>query len=139
MKRKIKFRVWDKEQKRMLSHKLIDAFDKDGVVLWGDMFSGKDKTVELMQYTGLKDYNNVKIYEGDIVTVNGNTYSARINKNYTITFIDGAFCVTAKKLGDSLNNSITIRDLMFQAENANNKLIIKVIGNVYETPELLNN
>ena len=138
MKRKIKFRVWNKEQKIMLSHKLIDASDKYGVVLWGDMFSGKDKTVELMQYTGLKDYNNVKIYEGDIVTVNGNTYSASINKNYTITFIDGAFCVTARNMGDSLNNSITIRDLMFQAENANHKLIIKVIGNIYENPELLN-
>lgn len=138
MKRKIKFRVWDKEQKRMLSHKLIDSYDKDGVILWGDIFSGKDKTVELMQYTGLKDYNNVKIYEGDIVTVNGNTYSASINKNYTITFIDGAFCVTARKLGDSLNNSITIRDLMFQAENANHKLILIVVGNIYENPELLN-
>lgn len=138
MKRKIKFRVWDKEQKRMLSHKLIDAYDKDGVVLWGDIFSGKDKTVELMQYTGLKDSNNVKIYEGDIVTVNGNTYSAKLNKNYTITFIDGAFCVTARNMGDSLNNSITIRDLMFQAENTNHKLIIEVIGNIYENCELLN-
>ena len=138
MKRKIEFRVWDKEQKRMLSHKLIDQYEKDGYVLWGDLFSGKDKTAEIMQFTGLKDSNKVKIYEGDIVTVNGNTYSAKLNKNYMITFIDGAFCVTARNMGDSLNNSITIRDLMFQAENANHNLIINVIGNIYENPELLN-
>lgn len=138
MKRKMKFRVWDKQQKIMFSHKLIDQCEKDGYVLWGDLFSGKDRTAEIMQFTGLKDYNNVNIYEGDIVTVNGNTNSARLNKNYTITFMDGAFCVTARNMGDSLNNSITIRDLMFQAENANHKLILKVIGNIYENPELLN-
>lgn len=138
MNRKIKFRVWDKEQRRMFSHKLINQYDKDGYVLWGDIFSGKDKTVELMQSTGLRDSTGVRIYEGDIVTVNGNTNSARLNKNYIITFMDGAFCVTARHMGDSFNNSITIRDLMFQAENANHKLILIVVGNIYENPELLN-
>lgn len=138
MNRKIKFRVWDKEQRRMFSHKLIDSYDKDGVILWGDIFSGKDKTVELMQSTGLRDSTGVRIYEGDIVTVNGNTKTARLNKNYTITFKDGAFCVTARHSRYSFNNSITIRDLMFQAVNANHKLVLIVIGNIYENPELLN-
>lgn len=138
MNRKIKFRVWDKKQNRMFSHKLINQYDKDGYVLWGDIFSGREETAEIMQFSGLKDASGVNIYEGDIVTVNGNTKTARLNKNYTITFMDGAFCVTARHSRDSFNNSITIRDLMFQAVNANHKLVLIVIGNIYENPELLN-
>ena len=55
MTREIKFRAWDKENRRMRPHEEL-YFD-----------CGEFKNPTLMQYTGLKDKNGVEIYEGDVV------------------------------------------------------------------------
>ena len=55
--REIKFRAWDKEQKRMYScEKTPILFNRNGNHDLGD-------EVELMQFTGLYDKNKVPIYE----------------------------------------------------------------------------
>ena len=71
MNREIKFRVYDKELKRMRyfnsPHDFI-CFDEKGNGYYHNMQTGLGEWFsDLMQYTGLKDKNGVEVYEGDKV------------------------------------------------------------------------
>lgn len=121
--REIKFRVWDKELKVMRDARYID-FENSEVSYWLNHETDYSdivepfKNVELMQYTGIKDFDGKEIYEGDILT--GGSYTS-----CEIFFLDGGFSC------DRLNPFC-----FYQAIVKDEKL--KVIGNIYENQELLN-
>ena len=114
MSREIKFRIWDK-----INKKWLNCFNANLLNI-GDL-----SNVELMQYTGIKDKNGVEIYEGDIVLIRID--KTNILHKTVVKFKHGAFI--ADIIGDN--------DYIYLFHFGFNKDDFEVIGNVWENPELL--
>lgn len=135
--RKFKFRAWDKYNKTMWysgeheesinncefdiffdieTHELKAVIIKEiDVGLPKMMYDEYD--LPLMQYTGLKDKNGVEIYEGDIIEYKTvYEWDRKPIKRAEVVFENGMFSPAGMIM--DLNRS-------------------KIIGNIYENPELL--
>lgn len=81
----------------------------------------------LGQYTGLKDKNGTKIFEGDIVKVYGESYTEKWEDIGVVEYFNGAFGVSYENRQHFLpfnNMSMYVR-------------CCEVIGNIYDNPELV--
>lgn len=127
--REIEFRAWDKQDKRMLAISSFQQIPNNWRTVW-----------ELMQYTGLKDRNGKKIFEGDIVICGDggenfsqtydeekdefiDTHKAQVigpTETYPAFEIDPNPCDDCNGLSQALATGT-----------------IEVIGNIYEHPDLL--
>lgn len=158
MNRQIMFRAWDTQINKMVNPLKLDFFTNSGctknkpshleVELTTCDFKGVTDTNTyddisdrfiLMQYTGLNDKNNNPIYEGDIGEVK--TQSGRVERfvveygihrrdmasGWTVDIAGFAFMIDGKATFPIANNYQDRHDLE----------IIRMIGNIYETPELL--
>jgi uncharacterized phage protein (TIGR01671 family) len=122
--REIKFRAWDESQKYMAYQGTPDL-----ETIQSFMFHYGEKI--LMQYIGLKDFNGKKIYEGDIILVNGKYH--KIVKYHEKGF---SFCLI--NICDLKNkNCMDIEQIPNPSWFSDFNRKIEVIGNIYETPELL--
>ncbi len=124
--REIKFRVWHKPDKTMHPYLKV-KFGKSVNVTFDGKFKDVDqittktvpnKDIEIMQFTGLKDVNGSEIFEGDIL-------------EHIVT--------------PDLKAAVIFEDASFQINRGDAKMLLgaggsdkmEIIGNIYETPELL--
>ena len=107
--REIKFRCWDEDHMERNVCACYKNLDK--------------KEITLMQYTGLKDKNGKKIYEGDIVEwVEDYLGEGNILKYKSeVSFGGGSFIISGSPLSE-----------FYKDENSP----FEVIGNIYKNPEL---
>jgi len=127
--REIKFEAYDQEEKRMIPfeelirrngiHDFLDEYINPFVEMVGEW-----KTPRIYrQYTGLKDSEGTEIYEGDLVS-------------YQKRNLSQAFGVGGGQEYLSFISEIKYRDQGFNVPQGFVRNL-KVIGNVYENPELL--
>jgi uncharacterized phage protein (TIGR01671 family) len=157
--RELKFRIWDKQYCQWLENssslhcysnwticpftgKLVDyigAIDGDH----GDTFTASPADDHILQgkfllkpryiiqqYTGMKDSKGIEIYEGDVVT-----FRPKSNKGpfYVIRY-DSEYAMFVAKEDDRYILLDTETDLPLSLKT---KEIIRVLGNIFENPELL--
>ena len=140
--RDIKFRAWDKRTKRLYqvqalqfygTNNTVDACWTNGVDFDGESTLGEPElnnlhNLELMQYTGKKDINDVEIYEGDIVHDDEVIYLV----GFGVFTDDNDFQEpTQGQTGFYIVDIHTDETFPFYS------MRYRVIGNVYENPELL--
>ena len=124
MNRPIKFRAWDKHEKCMyawadLTPEMPVGDPKANL----DEYFNRNYSFEFMQFTGLTDKNGKEVFEGDILLYEKMTHDGLIPKDkYEIRWSEpnsGFWC-----------RGIYPFTLGMAKET-------RVIGNIYETPELL--
>lgn len=112
MNRSIKFRVWDKKEKELFLIDDLYWFEENYVHSFND-----DRYV-FQQFTGFLDKNNKDVYEGDILG-RESEYKCACKVAVEWWTEDNGFDWTGWNFGE--------------ADTA------EIIGNIFQTPELLNN
>ena len=109
--REIKFREWNPDTKTMCHVDILNC---------------RNEMQYLMQYIGAKDKNGVEIYEGDVIREN-----TRRNKvDYVIRWSAAACGFVAEPF---------IAGCIHPNLNQGTMVHYEVIGNIYESPELVSN
>lgn len=119
----VKFRIYDKDMDEIIQIGQLDITDGScrKHLFIGDYYDYWNE-VELMQFTGIYDYYDKEIYEGDIV------YRLTYKENEVfigvVKMLEGTWCIVNDKEQKTMP--------LWTKVDAN-----KIIGNIYENKHLL--
>ena len=135
--KELKFRAFHKPSKKMFDVGMIDFLSNEltGIEDLGNGFSmghfnKQIKDCELMPFTGLKDVDGKKIFEGDIIQDINDNNSLRYGKDNNLTpveFYNGSFGISV--IFDGAFVPLYPYDV--------DGFKFKVVGNIYQNSELL--
>lgn len=135
---RFKFRVFDIEEKEMDSYyEGLCVYDMHEIMKYGLHAGGGsiDRNIVIMQCTGLKDKNGVLIFEGDIVLMHSGHKLLEADfgvSKYMVQWRDSGACFdmmhedyldSERQVGTTFDNGGVFS--------------IEIIGNIHESPELL--
>lgn len=131
-----KYRAWNIALKEMWWGFYIQS---DSGNVWlenedGDMQECTEKDFILMQYSPFKDIDDEEICKGDIVEVNGGGTNTLISE---VGFEKGCFVLYPDWLKSHTDNKPRWVELYRYCNFRTDIMTIKIIGNIYENPELL--
>ena len=144
MNREIKFRVYDKKLKKYMTLKEYQDLhaievETDGTLILSPRYRFMDSMMidtdafDVQEFTGLHDKNGKEIYEGEIVEIDKDVAKTfDIYSKGIINYLNGGFIVTKND-----GSYETIRSALLILGDLNNIFRGKVIGNIYENPDLL--
>lgn len=138
MNREIKFRVWDKVDKKFLSLKDYQDLgaievENDGTLTLSPRFRFLTSMMIMperfipLQYTGLKDKNGKEIYEGDLIR-----YKNGGIEEIDEVFFDKEYGTFEIAFNRNKSNSAT---LGFWIADLDEESSYEIIGNIYEREE----
>lgn len=122
MNREIKFRAWQTFPgiNKMISFEQCLQHFRDCYEINLDLF--KDQYLVWMQFTGLLDKNGKEIYEGDLCWIKGHICEIRYREQYC-DYVFHIIKTNWRLMSVTKSNLTSYR--------------VKIIGNLYENPELL--
>lgn len=140
MNDRFKFRVWDKDRKKMFECMQISFSEhahgscavKDNET---SIHLKYQPSLVLMQYIGLSDKSRKPIYEGDIVSDGHYNMEVYFDKTY-VRFAAKKYSTYARKKYGA--GSYEVCFFMDRSEDGKDTWY-KVVGNIYENKELLEN
>ena len=119
--RDLKFRAWDKKYCEWFGDSSDDCLTYVGFHIFGECLTFCPPSVSHLkhliveQYTGLKDKNDVEIYEGDIIS------NGHINLEVKYKTVNAFFWAVSK--------THSVLGHKFK--------LFEIIGNIHENPELI--
>lgn len=123
----LKFRVWAAEDKRWELPMSLEVFRTSGHLEC--LYKDQDYVIE--QYTGLLDRNGKEIFEGDIIQYE---YDCKNNSFARIGFIQWSPAFAGEKY-NVMNKDGTLGYDSFYGGIPNEDC--EIIGNIHETPDLM--
>ncbi|HFW7124731.1 TPA: YopX family protein [Streptococcus pyogenes] len=136
-----RYRAWSKQERRLIPSEDILAIDyeneeidaqkiyfEDGLPVERDIYTYGSDNIELMQSTGLTDKNGKEIFEGDILKVTDKHSWLEV-----VSFSENKGMFVSKEIHKNTDiPESPLWDLFIT-----NLFQMKIIGNIYENPELV--
>lgn len=134
----LEFRAWDGRKQRMLEVTSLDWFN-GRVVKMNKLWDVKQDEVTLLQWTGLKDKNGVKIFDKDIVRCH--KFTEEMGANMGVVEGEKEFVARVEFSVYGGTQVVLPNDnfmFVWEYDEGWHEESLEVIGNIYENPELIN-